>query len=89
MAIISRSRKIRPSTRAVQSTSYRIHCDRVTVNDILQITTTHEKDLPLRMVFQITGRELAGRNNIHFEPIYNNGQWIINWTPGVEPTRIH
>jgi len=87
MAVINKSRVIRPSTRDASS-PYRVHCDDVGLGDTLQITITHETDSSINMLFKISGQEIGGRNSIHFIASETKDGWQINWLGGVQPNQI-
>ena len=87
MAVINKSRVIRPSTHAAND-PYRVHCDDVGLDDILQITITHETDSSINMLFEISGQEIGERNSIHFTASETKAAWQINWRGSVNPVRI-
>lgn len=87
MAVINKSRVIRPSTHAAND-PYRVHCDDVGLENILQITITHESDTSVNLLFEISGRGLNGKNSIHFLPDKTSSGWQINWLGGVQPNQI-
>ncbi len=87
MEVYNKIRVIRPSTRDASS-PYRVHCDEVGVNDTLRITIIHESDRSVNLLFEISGRELGGKNSIHFLPEKTPDGWQINWRGGVQPNQI-
>lgn len=76
MAEICKSRTIRPSSRKETSISYRINVDKVSSDDILIVTIDHESQ-PLKKVYRFSGKQLQGRNTIHFRYKDNT----IIWSP--------
>lgn len=68
MAEIYRYRVIRPSTRLKSSTNYKVKVEGITRYDVLVVEITHEFQ-PFRQCFRFNGKDLIGRNNIHFQVI--------------------
>jgi hypothetical protein len=88
MATIEKRRVIRPSSRE-EFSSYRVHCDKVGVNDLLKIFITHETDTSIDFVYEIIGRDLSGKKSIHFDAIKNDlTGWEIKWKAEIKPKRI-
>ena len=88
MAIITKNRTIRPSTR-VDSSSYRVKCDTLNPGDILQVNITHESDSSFNEVYEISYEELDGKNSIHFDADYNDNECIISWKANIRPRRVN
>ncbi len=87
MATIERNRVLRPSTREEAST-YKIDCIKVTQNDRLIINLTHEIDPSVMFRYEISGREIVGKNNLHFKAGCSGGKWHIHWQGDILPKRI-
>lgn len=66
MAIIERSRVIRPSSRKASS-SYKVDVSKVGIEDELHLVITHESNDSYRREFTIPGTKLANRDSIHFK----------------------
>ena len=79
MATITRSRKIRPSSRLATSKSYKIDTKKVLSNDVLEVTITHESK-PFSKVYKFSGKKVGSKDSIHFS-VHENGNDIqINWS---------
>lgn len=87
MATIIRNRVLRPSSRDAAST-YKIDCKKVTAADSLVINITHETDLSVNFRYEIAGRELKGKNSIHFSASFDGKNWLISWIGDSIPRRI-
>jgi hypothetical protein len=80
MAIITKSRTLRPSTRKLSS-PYRVHTDKIGQTDTLILTIYHEKEpgVPIKE-FEIKGSDISGKNSIHFTALRQNGNWDIKFS---------
>ena len=87
MAIIKKYRTLRPSTRKPSSISYRVNTDKVGPADTLLLTIYDEKKpgVPID-VRTFEGRDILGKNTIHFTALQQNGKWEIRFT-GVNPIK--
>lgn len=90
MAVISRKRVLRPSTRMPES-PYRVKTEDVGPNDTFVLTICHESD-PKRPigVFEFRGSEIAGRNSIYFKVAGSGDSWRLSFA-GANPftTRLY
>ena len=86
MAIIKKSRTLRPSTRQ-PSSLYRVNTDKVGPADRLQLTIYHEKEPGIVGVFEFEGKDVSGKNTIHFAALQQNGKWEIRFKGGVNPIK--
>ena len=79
MAIITRTRTLRPSTRKSTS-NYKVVTEEVSSGDTLIVNIDHE-DNPGEYLFtyEFDGAELANKNSIHFDAVESTQGWIINW----------
>jgi len=87
MATLERNRVIRPSTRDAAS-SYKVDCKKVTANDKLIINITHESDSSINFRYEISGREISGKNSLHFDATKAGTNWLINWHGDPKPRRV-
>jgi hypothetical protein len=87
MATIIKNRVLRPSTREEAST-YKIDCKKVTPNDQLIINITHETDNAINFRYEIAGREIIGKNSLHFVANQHNGTWEILWQGDIQPRQL-
>jgi len=86
MAIVTRRRTLRPSTRQPDS-RYRVKTHNLGLNDTLIIEIDHEGNPDVNIaVFECSGVEVGSRNSIHFTAEHTPDGWIYHWT-GVQPTR--
>jgi hypothetical protein len=82
MALIKKSRTLRPSTR-LPSSPYRVNTEQVKPEDTLQLTIYYEENLgnPIG-VFEFQGKDISGKNTIHFTATKQNGKWNIRFSGG-------
>lgn len=66
MAIIEKSRVIRPSSRQASS-PYKVDVSKVTAEDTLRLVITHESDSSFIREYNIPGKLLQDKNSIHFK----------------------
>jgi len=83
MAVIVKTRVIRPSSRNERSTSYKIDTSNVSPEDVLKVIITHESK-PFKATFFFNGIDVSDKNSIHFTPIERNNEICIVWK-GVKP----
>jgi hypothetical protein len=83
MAVIIRTRKIRPSTRKSTSVNYRVEISKVGKDDILEVEVSHESNSFLR-TYYFHGKDIAHKNNISFKVIEEEPEIIILWS-GAQP----
>lgn len=74
MSIIERNRTLRPSTRKVTSKSYKINTKNVSVQDEL-VVYVHSEQKELMASFHFSGRDIAGKDSIHFYWINDRIEW--------------
>ena len=87
MAIITKTRTLRPTSRDAAST-YKIDTRQVTANDTLRIEIKHEDNSEeILAVFEIPGRDVATKDSIHFDAIASASGWGFRWS-GIQPRRI-
>lgn len=75
MAIINRSRTIRPSSRKATSTSYKIDVEKVSESDTLIVTINHESKSGEK-IYRFSGKSLIGKKSIHFKA---DSDGVISW----------
>jgi len=82
MAIIKKSRTLRPSTRR-SSSPYRVDTDKVGPTDTLELTIYYENNPGVPVgVFEFLGKDVSGKNTIHFSAIREDGKWNIRFSGG-------
>jgi len=76
---IIRNRTLRPSSRKPSST-YKIDVSNISSTDKLIINIYHEKSTSeLLYRYTISGKDLIGKNSIHFKALENDGSCSIKW----------
>lgn len=86
MAVIVRTRKIRPSTRKSTSVNYRVEISKVGKDDVLEVEVSHESDSFLR-TYYFHGKAIAHKNNISFKVIEEVPEIKIVWS-GASPFKV-
>lgn len=78
--LIKKKRILRRNTRKIDS-PYRVHCNNVTANDVLELSIFDEKNksVPIH-IFNFSGARISQYNSIHFNAIELNGSWQIDFT---------
>lgn len=74
MAIVERNRILRPSTRLVSSTSYKIDTKKISEQDKL-IVRIYSEQYKLIGEFHFEGCDIAGKKSIHFQYIDEQIIW--------------
>ncbi len=87
MTQIRKSRVIRPSSRQETSDNYKIDTKKVTKDDELVVTISHETKSFLKN-YWFDGIDLANRNSIHFKVKETTDYILIEWQGKVKPKRI-
>ena len=82
MALVKRSRTLRPSSRATGS-PYKVNTIGTSVNDILQLTIFHEA----QQSSVLRGRDISGKRSIHFAAQESGGSWKLTFS-GANPTSV-
>lgn len=78
---VPRERVLRPSTRKPGS-PYKVDTRDIGVGDLLCLTIRDEKAPTARLgVFVFKGRDIAGRQSIHFKAKHKSGGWHISFSP--------
>lgn len=83
MAVILRTRKIRPSTRKQTSINYRVAIAKVGGEDILEVEVSHESNSFLK-TYYFHGKDIAHKDNISFRVIQELPEVKILWS-GASP----
>lgn len=85
MAEITRQRTIRISTRAAESTSYKVDTKAVRTADTLIVVIDHESKTYFKRSFEFAGKDIVGKNSIHFA-VKDEGDFVpvVTWM-GVKP----
>ena len=87
MALVKRSRTLRPSSRATGS-PYKVNTIGTSVNDILQLTIFHEaQQSSVLCMFEFRGRDISGKRSIHFAAQESGGSWKLTFS-GANPTSV-
>ncbi len=86
MAVIVRTRKIRPSTRKSTSVNYRVEISKVGKDDVLEVEISHESNSFLR-TYYFHGKAIAHKNNISFKVIKEVPEIEIMWS-GATPFKV-
>ncbi|RYD56779.1 MAG: hypothetical protein EOP56_10320 [Sphingobacteriales bacterium] len=88
MAEIHRSRTIRPSTRAKQSSSYKVDVRSVMATDSLIVTIKHTNPMQRTKKFCFDGAQPVGRDSIHFKVNEFGSGYEIIWYSDLTPHEI-
>lgn len=83
MAVILRTRKIRPSTRKPTSINYRVAIAKVGREDVLEVEVSHESNSFLK-TYYFHGKDIAHKDNISFRVIQELPEVKILWS-GASP----
>ena len=79
MAVITRNRTIRPSTRLEKSKSYKIDTKNVSRRDILVVNIDHEIK-PFRKTFKFNSSDVEKLDSISFSVIETETSFEIIWS---------
>lgn len=86
MAIIERTRRLRPSTRKPKS-DYRVSTEAVTAGDVLRLILEGVRAEGKLAIFEFEGDDLAERGSFHFTARRSDGGWRIRLS-GARPTAV-
>jgi hypothetical protein len=80
MGKIERTRVLRPSTRAADS-PYKVDTSTVGASDMLRLAIRDEKATDSNLVVcEFRGRDIAGRDSIHFEAAPRGKSWRLTFS---------